>query len=99
VVRNALYAQKAENKLRQGGLAFSFPRARNSFPLGPKSPENPPGTVFENPANFIYINNFNYTYSQIDYHSICLNTNFIKLCMKYYREIYYFKVVPATDCI
>jgi hypothetical protein len=32
--------------LYQGGPTFFFPRAKNSFPVGPKSQETPAGTIF-----------------------------------------------------
>jgi hypothetical protein len=32
----------------QGGPTSFFPRAKNSFPVGSKGQETPPGTVFEN---------------------------------------------------
>jgi hypothetical protein len=32
--------------LHQGGPTFFFPRAKNSFPVGPKDQETPPGTIF-----------------------------------------------------
>jgi hypothetical protein len=34
--------------LAQVGTTFFFPRVKNSFPVGPKGQETPPGTVFEN---------------------------------------------------
>jgi hypothetical protein len=34
--------------LGQGGPTFVFPRAKNSFPVGPKNQETPSSTIFEN---------------------------------------------------
>jgi hypothetical protein len=39
-----------------GGPTFFFRRANNSFPVGPKGQETPPGTIFSKLiANFRYI--------------------------------------------
>jgi hypothetical protein len=32
--------------LKHGGRTFFFPRAKNSFPVGLKGQESPPGTIF-----------------------------------------------------
>jgi hypothetical protein len=40
------------NDFGQGGPTFFFPRAKNSFPVGSKNYETPPGTIFLNKREF-----------------------------------------------
>jgi hypothetical protein len=52
MIPEAVAPLNMNNKLDQGGPTFFFPRAKNSFPVGPKGQETPPGTVFENYSQF-----------------------------------------------
>jgi hypothetical protein len=43
---------------------------------------------------------FNDIYSEMtNYHSICSDIDFIKMCTNYYKATYYFKFAPTTACI
>jgi hypothetical protein len=45
----AVYSRNISNYLEQGDPTFfSFPRAKNDFPIGPKGQETLPGTISEN---------------------------------------------------
>jgi hypothetical protein len=44
-IRNMLHCPYV---IGQGGPTFFFPRDKNSFTVGPKGPEKPPDTIFEN---------------------------------------------------
>jgi hypothetical protein len=77
-----------------------FPRAKNSFPGGPKDQETPSDTVFlELIVNFFLSLNSRPTYSEMtNYPSICSDINVIEICTHHCGVSCYFKFGPATAC-